>query len=259
MTSNERTIIRDLAKQVAEIAARPEQDQKREIWYAESSLKPIRPPVYCSPEGSWVELLPPDSLVCEDERAREIEEGLRQRIYAAEHFHDDHVCDNGYTVHFALEISGWGVQQKYRHSSEPRGAYVWDPPIKSRADLEKLRQPTVTHHPEASQRKLEVAQELVGDILEVRQKGALWMSAGLIDQWTYFRGINRTFVDMSDDPDLVHVGMQFLMEGTLACMEELEAQNLLSVNNGNDYCGSGAFGWDVRAALPRVRRPGAAD
>lgn len=242
MTAKDRTIIRELAKRIAEIAARPQQAEKREIWYAESSLRPIRPPVYCSPEGSWVELLPPTSLACEDDGARAIEEGLRQRIYAAEHFRDDQVCEPTYTVRYAVEVSDWGVHQEYTYSSYERGAYVWDPPVKSQADLEKLRKPTVTYDAGTSRRRVEFAQELLGDILEVRQQGA-WMSAGLIDEWTLLRGINQTFLDMSDDPGMVHAGMQFLMEGTLACLEEFESQGLLTLNNGNHYCGSGSFGW----------------
>jgi hypothetical protein len=250
MTSKDRTIIRDLAQRVAEIAAQPEQEVKRELWYAQSSLKPIRPLVFCSPEGSWVELLPNSALTCEGENARRVEQGLRLRIYAAEHFQDDQVCDNSYNVYHAVEISGWGVHQEYIHSGTERGAYVWEAPIKSRADLEKLRRPKAGHDEEASRRNLEFAQELLGDILEVRQKGPLWMSAGLIDQWTHLRGINQTFMDMSDDPEMVHAGMRFLMEGTLGLMEDLESQGLLTLNNGNDYCGSGAFGWTRELPSP---------
>ena len=243
MTKQDRAIVRELARKIAEIAARPEQDEKREIWYAQSSLKPVRPPVYCSPEGSWEELLPEEALECEERGAREIERGLRMRIYAAEHFHDDQVCEDVYHVPLAVHISDWGVHEEYRHSDTPRGAYVWDPPIKTRADLEKLRKPTVRHDEEESKRWLESAQELLGDILEVRQRMHLWLSAGLVDEWARLRGINQMFLDMSDDPELMHAGMRFLMEGRLGTMEELEARGLLSLNNGNHYCGSGSFGW----------------
>jgi hypothetical protein len=243
MTPKDRVIIRDLAKRIAEIAARPEQDGKREIWYAQAALKPIRPPVYCSPEGSWEELITEADIACEGEDARRVEHGLRRRIYAAEHFHDDQVCDNIYTVNYAVEIGDWGVHQTYVRPEAARGAYVWDPPIKTRADLDRLRKPTVTHDAEGSKRSLESAQELVGDILQVRQKGGVWMHTGLIDEWTLLRGINQTFMDMTDDPEIVHAGMRFLMEGTLAVMEAMESQGLLTLNNGNDYCGSGSFGW----------------
>jgi len=243
MTPRDRTIIRDLAQRVAEIAARPEQDEKREIWYAQASLKPIRPPIFCSPEGSWQELITDSDIACEDEDARGIEYGLRMRIYAAEHFHDDQACDNAYNVRYAIEIGDWGVHQTYIRPEAARGAHVWDPPIKTRTDLDKLRKPAVTHDEEESRRRLERAQDLLGDILEVKQKGDVWMPTGLIDQWTLLRGINQTFLDMTDDPDLLHAGMRFLMEGTLAVMKQIESLGLLTLDNGNDYCGSGSFGW----------------
>ena len=153
MTRRDRTIIRDLAKRVAEIAARPEQDEKREIWYAQCSLRPVRPPVYCSPEGSWIELLPEESLTCEGGEARGIERGLRMRIYAAEHFADDQVCDATYTVSYAIEIGDWGVHETYIRPEEERGAYVWDPPIKTRADLDRLQHPTIRHDEGQSARR----------------------------------------------------------------------------------------------------------
>jgi hypothetical protein len=250
MTPKDRTIIRDLARQIAEIAARPEQNEKREIWYAQSSLRPIRPPIYCSPEGSWEELITNKDIVCEDEDARLIEHGLRMRIYAAEHFDDDQVCDNSFIVHYAVGITDWGVHQTYVRPEAARGAYVWDPPIKTRADLDKLRKPVITHDEEDSRRGFDRAQDLLGDILEVRMKGGVWLPTDIVDHWTYLRGINQTYMDMSDDPELVHAAMRFLMEGVLEGMDVLESQGLLSLNNGNDYCGSGSFGWSRELPSP---------
>jgi hypothetical protein len=250
MTKRDRTIIRDLAKRIAEVAARPEQNEKREVWYAQCSLRPVRPPVYCSPEGSWVELLPEASLTCEEAEARRIEWGLRMRIYAAEHFADDQVCEATYTVGYAVDIGDWGVHETYIRPEEARGAYVWDPPIKTRADLDRLCYPTVRHDEEQSARRRQEAEELLGDLLEVRQEGGVWLPTDLIDFWTRLRGINQTFLDMKDDPELLHAGMRFLTEGVLQAMEELERLGVLTLDNGNHYCGSGAIGWSRELPSP---------
>jgi len=50
-------------------------------------------------------------------------------------------------------------------------------------------------------------------------------------------------MDMADDPEMVHAGMRRLMEGKLAWIEQLEALGVLSLNNRNDYVGSGGFGF----------------
>ena len=71
--THDRTIVRDLAKQVAELAALPIQEKKRQIWYGVNDLKPLRPAILCSPEGSWEELLPRSGLLCEDLQMQWIE------------------------------------------------------------------------------------------------------------------------------------------------------------------------------------------
>ncbi len=90
---------------------------------------------------------------------------------------------------------------------------------------------------------MEFHQELLGDILEVYTQGFWWWSLGLIEEWTKLRGMNQTFLDMMDEPELVHAGLRRLMEGRLAWLDSLEQQGLLSLNNGNHYVGSGGFGF----------------
>ena len=61
------------ARRIAELAAEPVHQERRDLWYAQNRLQPLRPVVYCSPEGSWVELLPDSDLQCEDDDARGLE------------------------------------------------------------------------------------------------------------------------------------------------------------------------------------------
>lgn len=250
MTDHDTLILRDLAKRVAEIAAWPEMAQRRQRWYDQNALKPGRPLVYASPEGSWVELLPEETLRCEDPGARGIERGLRMRIYADEHFADDQVCDAVFRIAPAVKVTGWGMEPKYVRPAEARGAYVWDPPIKSRADLERIQTPTAQHDLAATQRRLQDFQELFEGILEVRLSGNHFGSVGLVDEWTRLRGMEQTFWDMADDPQFVHDGMRRLMEGKRALMESLQAQGLLTLNNENHYVGSGGFGFTHELPQP---------
>lgn len=243
ISDRDRTIVRDLAHRVAEIAADPVQEERRRIWYAQNALRPIRPPVFISPEGSWVELIPDDLLECESALARGIELGLRRRVYPHEHFGDDQVVDADYRVPYAVTSTGWGVEPAVRHPEAQRGAYVWDAPIETLAEIERIETPTATHDPEESARRLAWHQELFGDILRVELHGRWWWALGLIDEWTRLRGITRTFWDMAEFPQMVHAGMRRLMEGRLAWIEQLEALGVLSLNNGNDYVGSGGFGY----------------
>ncbi len=122
ITDNDRRIVRDLAKRVAEIAGDPVQDERRELWLRQNALDPVRPLVFVSPEGSWVELVPEESLQCETGHARGIEMSLRRRIYAQEHFRDDQVCDDLWGVSYAVTNTGWGVAERIRRPEAQRGA-----------------------------------------------------------------------------------------------------------------------------------------
>ena len=242
MNARDREIVRGLARRIAEIAAWPIQEEKRRVCYAINALKPIRPTVFCHPESAWDVLVPESVLQCEDEKAREIEYALRRRIYSAEHFADDEVNDDTYSVPRVIRSCGWGIGPKYIHPQEARGSYVWDPPIKARSDLDLIKVPTVEYDAEATQREFEFYQDLFGDILQVRVHGGCRSYAGLIDQWTALRGLNQTLLDMAEDPDMVHEGMRRLMEGRIAELESAESQGLLSLNNADGSVGSGGSG-----------------
>jgi hypothetical protein len=250
MTPQDRTILRDLARRIAEIAATDEQRARPERWRAQNALEPQRPLVYCSPEGSWIELVPESTLVCEDDDARGVERGFRYRVYAAEHFTDDQVCDNVFRVPHAVQNTGWGLWPEYVRPEEARGSYVWEPPIKTMADVERIEVPQASHDPEASQRNLAFYRELFGDILEVRLHGGYWWALGLIDEWTFLRGIEQTYWDMTDNPELLHAGMRRLMEGKLAWLDQLEGLGALCLNNENCYVGSGGFGYSDQLPQP---------
>ncbi len=76
----DRTILRDLAKEVAEAAARPVMAERKAMWKRHNGLQRIRPMILVFPEGSWRELLPRGVLQCEDEQARDMEWHLRLRL-----------------------------------------------------------------------------------------------------------------------------------------------------------------------------------
>jgi hypothetical protein len=54
----DRTIIRELAKQVVSLAARPIESGKRKLWTVHYSLKETRPMIFCYPETAWYEVIP---------------------------------------------------------------------------------------------------------------------------------------------------------------------------------------------------------
>ena len=243
ISPHDQTILRDLASKVAEIAALPVQNDRRELWKKHNSLQPGRPLILLFPEGSWEELLPDGNVVCEGEQAREIERALRQRITYHEHFQDDTVIESEWVVHKVIRSSGWGLEVKRTPSTEERGAWRFAPVINEPADLEKLRFPEVTHDAAATERELTQAQELFDGLLDVKLKGVAHLSYHLMSQYTDWRGLAETMLDMHLQPRMLHDAMALLKEGHRQVLQQYVDQNLLSLNNDSTYHSSGGNGY----------------
>jgi len=244
MTSDhDRTILRDLAKRVADVAALPVQAERRDLWKRHNSLHPQRAMILLFPEGSWQELLPQSVLECEAEGARRAEWALRSRLYYHEHFPDDTVIENEWIVGKAVGNSGWGLSASHIPSTEARGAWHFDPVIKEPADLKKLTFPEISVDEDATAGALADAQDLFGDILEVRLKGVSRVSYHLMNQYTGLRGLAEVMMDMYAEPQMLHDAMAFLEEGHHRILKQYVELNLLSLNNDSSYHSSGGNGY----------------
>lgn len=243
ISNHDRTTLRDLAKRVAEIASLPTMQERRDMWTRHNSLERVRPMILVFPEGSWEELLPQSSLVCEGEATRAMEWNLRARIYTYEHFDDDTVCEGRWIVRRRITDTGWGLQARQTDSTMERGSWAFDPVIRGWDDLEKLRMPEVIVDDDGSTRDLEIAHELFGDILQVVQKGIAHISFHMMNVYTKLRGLEQVMVDMVEQPEMVHAAMSLLTEGHRQLVAQYQAMNLLSLNNDETYCSTGGNGY----------------
>ncbi len=250
ITIQDRKILRDLARQISDIAALPVQAERRNHWALHNNLKLRRPMILVFPEGSWEELLTDADLVCEGEQTRSIEWQMRSRLYYHEHFKDDMVIEREWIVNKVIHNSGWGLETKQIPSPEKRGAWIFDPVIHKPADLKQLRYPEITYDEAETQSRLNLMQDLFGDILDVRLKGIAHISYHLMQQYTYLRGLAQTMMDMVLNPGWLHDAMTFLMEGHRRVLEQYVDQNLLSLNNDATYHNSGGNGYTH--ALPAL-------
>lgn len=249
MGPSDRAILRDLAKRVADIAALDVMDERRRQWRRHNSLGSGRPMMLVFPEGSWQELLPDSTLRCADEDARRIEWQLRSRIYYHEHFADDTVIERRWKVHKVIRSSGWGLEARRIPSPISRGAWHFDPVIRSADDLRKLRWPDVEYDERATLARLAEAQELFGDILDVRLAGIAHVSFHLMAIYTGLRGLEEAMLDMVDNPSMLHDAMGFLEEGHRRLIRQYLDMDLLSLNNDDTYHSSGGVGYTDE--LPR--------
>ena len=246
ITREEVTVLRELAKQVAELAARPIEEEKKDLWYRLNDLEPVRPVVFCDPENGWNEIIPQDRLQCRDPLARVWEMHLRKEIFWASEMGDDRVVEPYFNVPYNYEDTGWGIKEEIIGAEERDrgGSFRWKSPIEEwERDFEKLKTPRIIVDYEATDRVLDLAHDIFDGILTVRLKGVWWWTLGMTWDFINLRGLTNLMIDMYDNPEWVHKLMAFLRDGQLAKLYFLEENGLLSLNTEGTYVGSGGFGW----------------
>ena len=242
----DRTLLRDLAKQVAEIAALPEQAEKARLWTACNDLRPERAMVYADPQNGWGELdaawLP---LTCTDPSLHGFEHTLRRKLLRHAHIPDDFPLFGTFDVGPHITGGGYddyGPKLGMTRSRQPDGAYHIVPTIQSEKDLEKLHFRPIQIDSEAADRTVARAQDLFGDILEVRPRGRTFWRYGLTRVLIHMRGLDQMMLDLYDNPELIHHLMGFLRDDYMREIDLFEEAQTVSLNNTPDnVTGSGGL------------------
>lgn len=248
--ARERAVVRDLATQVKDLAAQPVMVERRDLWRRHNRLDKVRPMVLIFPEGSWREIHPESSLVCEHPAARAFEDDLRWRLLYPTVLGDDTVIEAVWTVRKAISDTGWGLERQWKPSAAEKGAGAYDGVIKTADDLHKLRFPEVMHDEAETERRIAEAQDLVGDILEVQVKSVAHISFHLMAIYCYLRGLEQVMLDMCENPNMLHDAMAFLEEGHRRLVRQYEDMNLFSLNNDGTYHSSGGVGYTDELPKP---------
>ena len=284
ISAKEREVIRELAKKLADLANQPIMEDRRKLWYAHNDLKTDQPVIDCSPEGAWREVIPPESLVCQDEAAREIEWILRARIYRAEAINDDVPAETRWDCRKLISDTGWTVEGMQAHNAfsnesvhistisslnpfwKPgfqfdETAAEFEPLIEDLDDVDqiyKLQAPRVLYDEEGSKRLLALHQDLLGDILDVHWCGNTYIAFSWMETYTKIRGYENTLFDLYDYPEEMHKLLGILEEGYLSLYQQQLDMGLLELNNGCQYNGTGGYGYtnDLKAPAPGVAKCG---
>jgi hypothetical protein len=243
VTPNERTTLRDLARQVAEIAAHPQNAANRAEWKRHNGLKRGKAMVLVFPEGAWQDLLPDNTLTVTDAFFRRFEWHLRHIIYRWQHLRDDNVIEPWLKVGLAYHNTGWGLEARQTDSPERRGAWKFDPVIKQPEDAKRLAQPELTVDEEKTQENFDIVSDVFGDILEVKRHRRIGVDTSLIGTLVRLRGLDQIMLDMCDRPQWLHEVMTFMTEATERVLDQVEQVPDLSLNNADDYVGSGGVAY----------------
>ena len=231
MTISDKSTLRELAKQIADIASLPVQEEKKTLWRHLNALKPDRPMVMVD-QVCWNEMAIGDELAlrCEDPECRGYEDFFRRQLYQWRHFPVDMVVEPVVRVAKAISGAGFGLGPKEETlSSDPTSAVVahrYLNQFETEEDLEKLQPPVISHDAAETERRLSVAHELFDGILDVVPWGydpylSLW------DPISWWMGVENALYAMIDKPDYMHRLVGRMTDGYLSMLDQLESQGLM--------------------------------
>jgi len=252
VTQSDRRTLRDLAERQLEISQSPVNLERRRLWYKHNSLQGERPMILAEIGGVREEMLPESLLQCEKSWARDVERQLRRGIVQFEQVGDDWVVEPFFNVNWKVAVSDYGVnlEQSRADNDGKLGSFHLDAPIKDLAGaLDILRPRTYSVDREGTLAWKNHLEELLGDILTVRIRGSFWWTMGLTIMVVYHVGLQEMMLYMYDDPEGLHRLMGFFRDDHLSFILWCQNEGLLTLNNENDYIGSGGHGYTNE--LPR--------
>ena len=222
------TILRDLAKQVADIAAKPVQDERRSLWRRHNSLKHTRPLVISLGMPFWSEVLADGQLQCQEPFLRSHEQSLWQKIYQAR-LNDDSVIEPWVNVKAVYcPPTGdyrWGPQIRFSERTHERGSVAFRPCIEDERDFQKLIFPRHAIDEAVTAERFNRLRDAIGDILQVNlDRGPFYRHwfADISTDIARLLGLEQFMLYMLDRPAWLHKVLAFMRDGVLAVHKQAE-------------------------------------
>lgn len=249
----ERSYLRDLARQQRELSALPVMQERTALWQAHNALEGSRPVISVEEGHYWRELWP--DLRCQDPLAREIEYQLQNNIQRIALIGDDRVTPDFYALYYEHTGPLCGLGQKEEKSksgaaSDGTSGYHILPQIEViEEDFHKLK-PTELWLPfEKITPKKEAIEDIIGDFLPVKLINPTnnWGPSPM-RYVIAFMGMENAYIAMMDEPEWFHRLMQFITDDVIRIYRFQEENGLMYLNNGNDLIGSG--NWCFTKELP---------
>lgn len=248
----DREILMGLAERVRTIADSPRNQEVRRRWYMHDECKGERPLLLTETDGGLQMVLPDFQPRCQEGWAKWQEYMLVNTLCHVETIRDDWPVEPWVRTSWNLKISDYGVPF---HSTNPeaqevRGAYHIDAVLKD-LDTEFQRLTPRTYEVDRPQSLAvkKFLEDFYSGILTVHMRGLPVWTLGITGTAIQFVSLEGLMLKMYDQPEGLHRLMSFLSQQNLALLRWLEREQLLSLNNADDYIGSGSRGYT--RALPQ--------
>ncbi len=241
-------ILRELARQKAEIASDPRNVENAKLWTDTNDLKMTKAPVYIN-ELPWHEMNVDDelTLLTSDPFLQKVENQLRKEIYSWKHLPGNMVVTSFIESPIVINNTGLGISEDVDIVKTDEVSSVvsrhFNIQIKCEDDIAKIKDPVVTIDNEKTEENYSALKEIFGDILEVRKVGVkgYWFTPwdNLI-RWT---GVQEALMDLMLEPEYIDKLVERFVDASLVELEQYKKLGLWASNNDNTRVGSGGYGY----------------
>jgi hypothetical protein len=248
LSDTDRTILRELAKELADIAALPIHSEKAELWRRTNDLDSVRPMVWIT-EAPWHEMNVDDELTLRtnDPWARDQEYALRKHLYTWRHMPVDSIPDPYIPSPMAVTNTQWGMAEDVEIVKTDEANHIvsrhFNRQIVNPEDVEKIQMAEVTHDEAATQQSYERMAQLYDGIMPVQVEPTRCMWFAPWDNLIRWWGVTEALVDMIARPEMVHAAMERMIQSSLHMLDQMDALNIMGRNDRNSRIGSGAYGY----------------
>ena len=250
VSANDRSILRELGKQVAEIAALPVQQETIALWKALNGLKPRRPMVMID-QVCWHEMNVDDELTLhtQDESCQKFERDLRRTLYSWKHMRADMVVEPVVTVQKAIDGAGFGMSVKEERAvSDPSNdvvGHLYLDQLQTDDDLQKIHMPDARLDEAETARRETMAHEIFDGVLDVEMQG-LSPTFNAWDWVVQWRNAEAVLMDLADRPDFMHRLFERVTQAALTLLDQAEERGLLAQRLSRIHC-TGAYSDELPA------------
>jgi hypothetical protein len=248
ISGHDREILRELAHEIADVAALPAHSATAQRWQRLNDLRSLRPMVriYQLP---WRELDVDGELEMKTEGdwARKTEQEFRRTLYQWRHMRWDMVVDSVFYTPYVVRSTGFGIEPDMRQIPHDDAGGItakhYHCQISGESDLEKIRFPELSIDREATEAEFQLAAEVFDGILDVKVGRRFAHNYAPWDRLAEWCNPQQVLMDLALRPEFIHAAMERLTSAYMHELDQLEAMNVLSVSDGNYGVGQGGLGY----------------
>lgn len=253
ITQRDREILREIATRHLELANSPQNDVILKKWDALAKGRRETPTVRLLFSNFTHEVITP-RMRCESEAARNIEFSMLWTLCGRELFDDDTPLSPTFDVHWNTWAQPFGIKPERTKSSDAANGYHIDPVIEDlEEDLDKLRGGFFGVDREATQAKIDLVQDIFGDILPVRMVMDS-LTGGITNPLVHLMGMEQYYCAMYDYPDELHEVMDMATKVYEDYYDFLEREKLLLPTTGISGVSQESFAFNSELPTENVTK-----